>query len=324
MKRSKGSLGSLGMITGKGEGGKATSGSANEAVSQSGESGSEGSSEGSEEDNGQNESQGQRKRSFDQMIVDGANAQNNGISTFNSQPGEGYANSNPLAMGNPINQTVAIPIGSVPGKQMGTAPLTNLNIGIDYWNAPGTMTTPKGRGGTAGISTAIVPTTAQLMPGPGRDGVSQELWLQDERELKRQRRKQSNRESARRSRLRKQAECEELQAKVENLGAENRALREELGRVAEECKKLTAENASIREQLSRSRGENTSATEEENGSTKMVLQPIKTEGNGHYHDMSKGANATPPERSEQRQSEQCDSNGKVHSLLDGSTRPDAG
>lgn len=30
------------------------------------------------------------------------------------------------------------------------------------------------------------------------------IWIQDERELKRQRRKQSNRESARRSRLRKQ------------------------------------------------------------------------------------------------------------------------
>lgn len=30
------------------------------------------------------------------------------------------------------------------------------------------------------------------------------LWIQDEREMKRQRRKQSNRESARRSRLRKQ------------------------------------------------------------------------------------------------------------------------
>ena len=39
----------------------------------------------------------------------------------------------------------------------------------------------------------------------------------DERELKRLRRKQSNRESARRSRLRKQAECEALARQVKDL-----------------------------------------------------------------------------------------------------------
>lgn len=49
---------------------------------------------------------------------------------------------------------------------------------------------------------------------------------QDERELKRQRRKQSNRESARRSRLRKQAECEGLAQKVVDLETENAKLKE--------------------------------------------------------------------------------------------------
>lgn len=39
----------------------------------------------------------------------------------------------------------------------------------------------------------------------------------DEREAKRLRRKQSNRESARRSRLRKQAECEQLARQVKDL-----------------------------------------------------------------------------------------------------------
>ncbi|GJY17349.1 retrovirus-related pol polyprotein from transposon TNT 1-94 [Tanacetum coccineum] len=53
-------------------------------------------------------------------------------------------------------------------------------------------------------------------------------WVQDERELKRQKRKQSNRESATRSRLRKQADCEELQARVEALNSENHSLRDEL------------------------------------------------------------------------------------------------
>lgn len=42
-----------------------------------------------------------------------------------------------------------------------------------------------------------------------------------------------------------QAECEELATKVETLTVENMALRNELNRMAEECKKLTAENASI-------------------------------------------------------------------------------
>lgn len=49
----------------------------------------------------------------------------------------------------------------------------------------------------------------------------------DERELKRLRRKQSNRDSARRSRLRKQAECEELGKRVKDLIAENGELRAE-------------------------------------------------------------------------------------------------
>ena len=48
---------------------------------------------------------------------------------------------------------------------------------------------------------------------------------QDEREVKRQRRKQSNRESARRSRLRKQAECEALAVRVNELMNENVKLR---------------------------------------------------------------------------------------------------
>ena len=51
------------------------------------------------------------------------------------------------------------------------------------------------------------------------------LVLQDEREVKRQRRKQSNRESARRSRLRKQAECEALAVRVNELMNENNKLR---------------------------------------------------------------------------------------------------
>lgn len=43
-----------------------------------------------------------------------------------------------------------------------------------------------------------------------------------------------------------QAECEELQARVESLSNENRNLRDELQRLSEECEKLTSENNSIK------------------------------------------------------------------------------
>ncbi|XP_021748041.1 common plant regulatory factor 1-like [Chenopodium quinoa] len=84
--------------------------------------------------------------------------------------------------------------------------------------------------------------------------VSSEAWLQplqaqqpvqNERELKRERRKQSNRESARRSRLRKQAETEELARRVETLNAENLALKSEINQLAENSQKLRLENAAL-------------------------------------------------------------------------------
>ncbi|XP_019418061.1 PREDICTED: G-box-binding factor 3-like isoform X1 [Lupinus angustifolius] len=76
-----------------------------------------------------------------------------------------------------------------------------------------------------------------------------EAWVQNERELKRERRKQSNRESARRSRLRKQAESEELALKVEALNAENVTLKSEMKKLAECSEKLRAENATLKEKL---------------------------------------------------------------------------
>nr|KJB41451.1 hypothetical protein B456_007G105100 [Gossypium raimondii] len=76
-----------------------------------------------------------------------------------------------------------------------------------------------------------------------------EVWLQNERELKRERRKQSNRESARRSRLRKQAETEELARKVESLTSENAALRSEINQLTEMSEKVRLENAILVEEL---------------------------------------------------------------------------
>ncbi|CAF1867361.1 unnamed protein product, partial [Brassica napus] len=63
--------------------------------------------------------------------------------------------------------------------------------------------------------------------------------------LSRQRRKQSNRESARRSRLRKQAECDELAQRAEVLNEENASLREEINKLRSQCEELTFENTSL-------------------------------------------------------------------------------
>ncbi|KAL4306304.1 G-box-binding factor [Arachis hypogaea] len=143
------------------------------------------------------------------MLADGANAQNNAITQSS-------------------------------GKAAVSMAATNLNIGMDLWNASSAEAdAPKLRNNQPAPGAVNPPTIMGCEVALG------EQWIQDERDLKRQKRKQSNRESARRSRLRKQAECEDLQKKVE-LGNESQTLREELQRVSEECEKLTAENNSIK------------------------------------------------------------------------------
>lgn len=217
-KKSKGASGNTSFNGGKaGESGKAASSSGNDGATQSAESGSDGSSDASDE-NTNHEFAGSKKGSFHQMLADGANAQN-------STAGANL-------------QT------SVPGNPVVSMPTTNLNIGMDLWNAS-----------SAGTGSMKVRPNPSCTVAPGtviaRDGMMPDQWVHDERELKRQKRKQSNRESARRSRLRKQAECEELQGRVETLNNENRTLRDELQRLSEECEKITSENNSIKEELIR-------------------------------------------------------------------------
>ncbi|KAK8654494.1 hypothetical protein V6N13_128459 [Hibiscus sabdariffa] len=92
-------------------------------------------------------------------------------------------------------------------------------------------------------------TSAKSSPTSVPGVMPYEVWMQNERELKRERRKQSNRESARRSRLRKQAETEELARKVESLTAENASLRSEIYQLTEKSKKLKLENVTLVEGL---------------------------------------------------------------------------
>ncbi|KAK9810625.1 hypothetical protein WJX73_005621 [Symbiochloris irregularis] len=83
--------------------------------------------------------------------------------------------------------------------------------------------------------------------GPGDSG-------QDDREVKRMKRKQSNRESARRSRLRKQAECESLSGKVEELMHDNARLREANRLLQARVDTLTAQHDADRDDRTRQKG----------------------------------------------------------------------
>ncbi|KAK4802367.1 hypothetical protein SAY86_000570 [Trapa natans] len=105
--------------------------------------------------------------------------------------------------------------------------------------------------------------------------IPSEGWLLSERDLKWERRKQSNRESARRSRLRKQAEAEELANKVGYLTAENAALTTEINRMIEDADNLRRENAKLMENLKHSKPEGTG----DEGSDTEIQEtlPIATE-----------------------------------------------
>ncbi|KAG6481189.1 hypothetical protein ZIOFF_057784 [Zingiber officinale] len=242
IKRSKGSLGSLNMITGKNstEPGKTSGQPTNGTFSQStwfcsGESGCDSSSEGSDA-NSENDSHTKTTRgheSHGEVSQRGtAGGSQNGVTQIPSQ-----------AM---LSHQMAIVSLPAPGAVAG--PTTNLNIGMDYWGAPSSSPVPvHGKGAAA--------------PGAPSDHWLQVPWFcdiktaslkrmdKDERELKRQKRKQSNRESARRSRLRKQAEYEELALKADTLREENANLRAELTRIKKEYELLVSRNALLKEKL---------------------------------------------------------------------------
>ncbi|KAM0967318.1 hypothetical protein ACFX13_023329 [Malus domestica] len=235
IKRSKGSLGSLNMITGKNnELGKTSGASANGVYSKSAESASDGTSEGSDANS---QSDSQLKSGVRQDSLEGTASQN-GSSAHGSQ--NGAPNTHTV-----LNQTMAVmPIMAAGAPGVVPGPATNLNIGMDYWGAPPSAAMPAMRG-----KVPTTPVSAGIVTAGSRDSVQSQLWLQDERELKRQKRKQSNRESARRSRLRKQAECDELAQRAEALKEENGTLRSEVNRIRRKYELLLSENTSLKERL---------------------------------------------------------------------------
>ncbi|XWS38802.1 hypothetical protein CRYUN_Cryun19dG0161600 [Craigia yunnanensis] len=236
IKRSKGSLGSLNMITGKNNDiGKTSGASANGVYSKSAESGSEGTSEGSDA-NSQNDSQ---------LKSGGRQDSEEGEASQNGSTAHGPQNGGPNAPHAMVNAAIPIvPISTAGTSTAVPGPTTNLHIGMDYWGTPASSTIPAIRG-----KVPSTPIGGGIVTPASRDSVQSQLWLQDERELKRQRRKQSNRESARRSRLRKQAECDELAQRADALKEENANLRSEVSRIKSEYEQLHAENTSLKERL---------------------------------------------------------------------------
>eukprot|EP00250_Pteridium_aquilinum_P009717 c18883_g1_i1 orf=438-1364(+) len=179
LKNSNGNSGNLGRLTSKGEDAQ-KGGPSNGFGSYSAASGSERSTEGSEDDS--------QIGITDQLFSE---APNGGLHNVNHAEGSSPVLSTPISTG---------------GKQFAGA---EVGMNLNNWNGGTGLLHAGGQSkhsGSAAMATALAPSTNMQVHAPDRG--ARELGLQDEREMKRQRRKQSNRESARRSRLRKQAECE--------------------------------------------------------------------------------------------------------------------
>ncbi|GMY23820.1 common plant regulatory factor 1-like isoform X2 [Fagus crenata] len=174
------------------------------------------------------------------------------------------------------------------------------------------ITTTLGVNANTKTTTTSVPPSCTVLPSEG--------WLHNDRELKRERRKQSNRESARRSRLRKQAETEELARTVESLIAENEAVKSELDRLTDNSEKVRLENATLMEKL-----KNAQLQREDiimNSIDDKRNLPVSTENL-----LSRVNNSGSLGKSIEEKTDMYDKNSnsgaKLHQLLDASPRADA-
>ncbi|MCO5591156.1 hypothetical protein L7F22_045137 [Adiantum nelumboides] len=118
-----------------------------------------------------------------------------------------------------------------------------MNVGLEYWNNPAIATGPQV------LTPQYVLAPAGTMPFNGEAKGNGNMWLQDNKETKREKRKQANRESARRSRMRKQFEDEELAEKVASLTAENDSLKSEVNRLGDLYRNLSSERSALLERV---------------------------------------------------------------------------
>ncbi|XP_024989075.1 common plant regulatory factor 1-like isoform X3 [Cynara cardunculus var. scolymus] len=204
----------LAMSIGNDNGGSAEGGNDN-GISQSGET--EGSSEGSDGNTTEGAKNG-RKRSRGGSSTSsevGKTEQSDQLPSTNANGGSKKVTGLAVAPGKVLGKTIGVVISADSGTE----------LELKKSPAAANMTS---------AAVTMIPSTA---------------ILQNERELKRERRKQSNRESARRSRLRKQAEAEELGGKVEALTSENLTLKSEINRLTVNSANLKLQNAKLLEKL---------------------------------------------------------------------------
>lgn len=147
-------------------------------------------------------------------------------------------------------------------------------------------------------------------------GIPSDVFGLDERQLKRERRKQANRESARKSRLRKQAEYEGLVKWLESLDMENVALKFELEQLKGDSEKLRLENAALVEKLEvrgvSRKGEMVSSNVE--ADLTLTNKPEKVLNDSDT--LNRNVN---PDRNTR---ESSNSETKLHQLLESSSRAD--
>ncbi|XP_057445177.1 G-box-binding factor 1-like [Lotus japonicus] len=93
-----------------------------------------------------------------------------------------------------------------------------------------------------------------LGTGLNASSISAQLTKLEADQIRKERKRQSNRESAKRSRLRKQQECDELYQNIDTLKGKNKSLTEQLRSLSEECEALINENDSIEEELVKTYG----------------------------------------------------------------------
>lgn len=211
----------------------------------------------------------------------------------------------PTIGGNGKNETQNSPI---PACEVNGKPDKVMGVNVITGNVVGNITAKA----NAKASPISVPQPPAAIPN--------EAWLQNERELKRERRKQSNRESARRSRLRKQAEAGELAIRVDSLTAENMTLKSEINRLTENSEKLKLENTALMAKLKITRVGQT----EEVVSTKVDKKrmPISTE-NLLSRVNNSGSIDRSNEDGEVYENNSNSGSKKLHQLLDACSRADA-
>ncbi|XP_076888895.1 common plant regulatory factor 1-like [Bidens hawaiensis] len=261
---------------------------------------------------GNNSDRGLMKKlkGFDGLVMSIGNGNDNGISHSGEAEGSSEGSDGNTTEGGQNNRKRSCE-GSPKAPEVGkTEPLngqffsTEPNEATKKPTAALTVTPYKASDTELKKSPSVMASaTLSMMPS--------EALLQNERELKRERRKQSNRESARRSRLRKQAEAEELSIKVEALTNENLNLKSEINRLTDTSQKLKLQNTKLMEKLKTARQEHDT---EDPRPGRLSAQLTSSLGSSS----SSGGEGEVYENNNNQKS-----GAKLHQLLDASPRADA-